>query len=206
VVGPVVQTITPSTFTVQVTTPFANATTSALPSATFTVTSAASPGQVVFDQYVHAVNRAVGQTFGEDFLVGVQGGATAFYRRNEAATRRARELLEHVLRPDELRKWDADHYLDIPSKLRAGRVYRLEDSPWEPRIKVLKDGVKFASVCLHVGEDLPKDDVVVGKYLLARFDEEEIERVGNWTLYDARSGRVNWAAVEDRFAVALEAA
>lgn len=125
------------------------------------------------------------------------------------AERRARRLLERIVPPELVKRWDRDGRIDIPSRRHRGRTYRLRKQGGsfyafigEPLLDVLVDGRPYARVCLHVGENLPFDDRVVGKYLLCAFAEEEVEEAGNWTFEGER-----WDEVRDAPAVvvALEA-
>jgi hypothetical protein len=103
---------------------------------------------------------------------------------NPLVRKRARRLLEGILQAEDVLRWDREGYVEVPSRRFQGGVWRLskrcdDEEPW---INLCLNGVKVASICLHVdGAQGLLEDSLVAKYLLCKFDEDAIERNGNWS-------------------------
>lgn len=96
---------------------------------------------------------------------------------HDAAWERAEALLRESLSAGQYEQYRKRGYLEIPSKLHAGRVYRVDG--WRP-VAVFVDGQFSGAVCIRPREALPGPDVVLARKLLIEASEEEFLRVGNW--------------------------
>jgi hypothetical protein len=96
----------------------------------------------------------------------------------DAPSRRAEELLQRVVGPERFTEMQGQGFLDLPSRLVAGRVYRLDRDggllyrePGEPGFRT--------TLCVQPQEAVPRDDVVAMRYLLVTADEERLLEVAN---------------------------
>lgn len=164
---------------------------------TFTVGTSNTANLITFEdgiaEAMNNIGMAIGQIAGAFPALGIK-----LEELNPEVRQRARRLLEGLLPPAEVLRWDKEAYVEVPSRKWPGGVWRLSkryagaDEPW---IDLYLLGVKSAGVCLHVhGAYGLLEDSLVAKYLLARFAEEDIERHGNWTWYNEHGG-VDWDAV-----------
>lgn len=91
---------------------------------------------------------------------------------------RAEQLLQRVMGDEQFRRFRAEGYLDLPSRLRPGRTYRLDTAgnlsyrdPGEPGF--------MTSLCVQPVQPVPRDDQVAMRYLLVTSDEKELLNVAN---------------------------
>ncbi len=96
---------------------------------------------------------------------------------NDEAWDRAEQLLEDSLTPEQHAAYEEHGYLEIPSGMHPGRVYRLDC--WRP-VAVFEHGQFAGAICLRPREHLPGPDVVLARKLLIEGAEEEFLRSGNW--------------------------
>lgn len=97
------------------------------------------------------------------------GRAAARRLPGEAEEMCAERLLRDVLSPGEFTQLQSRGFLDVPSRLCRGRVYRI------PRRKglvgVCEQGIPTMALCLQPLERLPDADVVVIHKLMIEADE-----------------------------------
>lgn len=99
------------------------------------------------------------------------------HEEHEAAYDRAQELLRDSLTPEQGAFYEEHGYLEIPSRLHPGRIYRVDG--WRP-VAVFEDGEFRGAICLRPREHLPGPDVVLARKLLIEGAEGEFLRAGNW--------------------------
>lgn len=95
----------------------------------------------------------------------------------EAAYERAETLLRESLTPEQHAFYEQHGYLEVPSRLHPGRIYRVDG--WRP-VAVFEEGEFRGAICLRPREHLPGPDVVLARKLLIEGAEEEFLRAGNW--------------------------
>jgi hypothetical protein len=105
------------------------------------------------------------------------------------AEERAEALARHLLTPAELQQLEARGYLDVPSGLIAGRVYRVPASPG--LVTVLEGGEPVMRLCLQPTRKLPaREQILVHKLLLEGAEDDYWQRAN-------RISRGWWRAVSD---------
>lgn len=97
--------------------------------------------------------------------------------QHDAAWERAESLLRDSLNDDQYESYTRRGYLEVPSRLHPGRVYRVDG--WRP-VAVFEHGQFVGAVCIRPREALPGPDVVLARKLLVEGAEEEFLRCGNW--------------------------
>lgn len=93
------------------------------------------------------------------------------------AERQAELLLRDILTPRELRQLFWRNYVEIPSKLRPQRVYRVPRT--NSYVQVRENGRTIMWLCLQPIEQLPDDDVVVMHKLMIEGQEEVYLQTAN---------------------------
>lgn len=96
---------------------------------------------------------------------------------HEAAYERAQGLLRDSLTPEQQAFYEQHGYLEVPSNLYPGRIYRVDG--WRP-VAVFEDGEFRGAICLRPREHLPGPDVILARKLLIEGAEEEFLHSGNW--------------------------
>ncbi len=111
------------------------------------------------------------------------------------AERRADQLLQEVLRPDQGQELAQRGYLEVPSPSRQGRVYRVPRG--RGMVSVYEDGRAVMSLCVQPVEWIPASDVVLMHKLMIEANEEEYLKTANqfepgypyYLRWDRRTGR-----------------
>jgi hypothetical protein len=86
-------------------------------------------------------------------------------------------LLRDILTPRELRQLFWRNYIEIPSKLKPQRVYRVPRT--NSYVQVRENGHTVMWLCLQPVEQLPDDDVVVMHKLMIEGQEEVYLQTAN---------------------------
>lgn len=90
-------------------------------------------------------------------------------RRRKRAQQRADALVRELLTPDELGTLQARGYLDVPSRITPGRVYRI---PARPGLVTVIDAGGFATrLCLVPARTVPERELILVHKLLLEGDE-----------------------------------
>lgn len=99
-------------------------------------------------------------------------------RSTPEAEERARKLLMKFLGKRRFKKAEKSGFIDIASKLYAGRIYRI---PFRGgRIQVEENGKKIDALCFNVrGDPLPWGDRILARALFAEYDEEKLLEIAN---------------------------
>ena len=100
-----------------------------------------------------------------------------YSRKIIQSERRAELLLRDILSPHELRQLFWRNYIDIPSKLKPQRVYRVPRA--NSYVQVRENGRTVMWLCLQPVEQLPDDDVVVIHKLMIECQEETYLQTAN---------------------------
>jgi hypothetical protein len=96
-------------------------------------------------------------------------------RSSARATRRAEELVRRFLSKTELEQLDTRSYLDVPSRTRAGRYYRVP--AYEGIVAVFEDGFMVQRLCIRTSEQLPsREHVLAHKAMLEASEDEYMRR------------------------------
>lgn len=90
---------------------------------------------------------------------------------------RAEELLRDSLTSEQHAAYTSRGYVEVPSRLHAGRVYRVDG--WRP-VAVYENGQFVGAVCIRARESLPGPDVLLARKLMIEGAEDEFLRAGNW--------------------------
>jgi hypothetical protein len=98
--------------------------------------------------------------------------------QGQQADARAELLLHDVLGEERYGQFRALGYLDIPSRLRPGRVYRL-DRMGNLAYRDPGERTFNTTLCVQPAEPVPRDDEVAMRYLLVTSDEERLLKVAN---------------------------
>jgi hypothetical protein len=98
----------------------------------------------------------------------------------QRAQRRADTLVRELLTPDELGTLQARGYLDVPSRITPGRVYRI---PARPGLVTVIDAGGFATrLCLVPARGVPERELIlVHKLLLEGAEDEYWQRANRLT-------------------------
>jgi hypothetical protein len=91
---------------------------------------------------------------------------------------RADRLLRDVLGAEQYERLRGAGYLDLPSRRRRGRVYRL-DSLGNLSYRDPGETGFSTTLCVQPEEAVPRDDQVAMRYLLVTADEDRLLRVAN---------------------------
>jgi hypothetical protein len=95
----------------------------------------------------------------------------------DAAWRRAEDLLESSLTPTQYASYRSRGYLEVRSKAHPHRVYRVDG--WRP-VSVYDSGQFVGAVCIRPREHIPGPDVVLARKLMIEGAEEQFLEAGNW--------------------------
>ncbi len=93
------------------------------------------------------------------------------------AQERAEQLLRDLLTEDEYRTLNRRGYLEVPSRTRPRRVYRIPRH--QGQVKVYEGGVPIMALCVQSVEPVPDGDAVVMHKLMIEGNEEEYLRIAN---------------------------
>jgi hypothetical protein len=93
------------------------------------------------------------------------------------AQERAEQLLRDVLSEDEYRQLNRRGYLEVESRTRPRRVYRIPRH--QGQVKVYEGGVPIMALCVQPVDPLPDGDVVMMHKLWIEANEEEYLRIAN---------------------------
>lgn len=96
---------------------------------------------------------------------------------HDEAWERADSLLRDSLTPAQYGAYTKRGYVEVPSGLQPGRVYRVDG--WRP-VTVFENGQFIGAVCIRPREQLPSPDVVLARKLMIEGAEDEFLRTGNW--------------------------
>jgi len=91
---------------------------------------------------------------------------------------RAEQLLLEVMGPERFHTLRTLGFVDLPSRLYPGRVYRL-DSLGNLCYRDPGDAGFDVSLCVQPQESVPRDDQIAMRYLLATADEERLLSTAN---------------------------
>ena len=94
----------------------------------------------------------------------------------EAANRRAEELLRAVLSEEQYRALGTMGYLEVPSHLIPGRIYRIRR---HGPVEVHESGQFRSCLCLRPVSPLPASDLVLLHKLLLEGDEQRYIQTAN---------------------------
>lgn len=94
-----------------------------------------------------------------------------------AAEQRARTLLRHLLGDDEFERLTRRGYLDVPSPLHPGRIYRIPY--FQGMVNVIEGGISTMRLCVVPTRWVPDPDVVIIHKLLIEGDEARYLRLAN---------------------------
>lgn len=94
-----------------------------------------------------------------------------------AAEQRARSLLSRLVGEDEFERLTRRGYLDVPSSLVPGRVYRVPY--FQGMVNVIEGGISTMQLCLVPTRWVPDPDVVIIHKLLIEGDEARYLRLAN---------------------------
>jgi hypothetical protein len=95
----------------------------------------------------------------------------------DVAWRRAEGLLQDSLTPEQYDAYRGRGYLEVRSRLRPERVYRIDG--WRP-VAVFEHGQFVGAVCIRPREHIPGPDILLARKLMIEGAEEEFLRAGNW--------------------------
>ena len=93
------------------------------------------------------------------------------------AQERAEQLLKDVLSDDEYHQLSRRGYLEVASRTRSRRVYRVPRH--QGQVKVYEGGVPIMALCVQPVDPLPDGDVVMMHKLMIEANEEEYLRIAN---------------------------
>ncbi len=94
-----------------------------------------------------------------------------------AAQERAEALLQEILSDEEYRQLDRRGYLEVRSRSRAHRVYRIPRH--QGQVKVYEAGMPVMALCVQSMEPIPDGDAVLMHKLMIEGNEDEYLRIAN---------------------------
>jgi hypothetical protein len=89
----------------------------------------------------------------------------------------AQKALRALLTGEEYHQLRTQSYVEVQSRSRAGRMYRIPGTGG--RVSVLEGGKEVLRLCLRPRKMLPRGDVVLTHKLLLEADEEQYLRTAN---------------------------
>jgi len=93
------------------------------------------------------------------------------------AQERAEHLLREILNDEEYRHLNRRGYLEVPSRTRPRRVYRVPRH--QGQVKVYEGGVPIMALCVQSVDAIPDGDAVLMHKLMIEGNEEEYLRIAN---------------------------
>jgi hypothetical protein len=93
------------------------------------------------------------------------------------AQERAEQMLRDVLPEEEYRQLCRRGYLEVPSRSRPRRIYRVPRH--QGQVKVYESGVPIMALCVQPVDPIPDGDVVLMHKLMIEGNEEEYLRIAN---------------------------
>jgi len=93
------------------------------------------------------------------------------------AEEKAALLLAEVLSPEELQQLSQRGYLEVPSHVHAGRIYRIPRHPG--LVGIYEKGTLISRLCVGAVEPIPTGDAVLLHKLMIEGAEEEYLRTAN---------------------------
>ena len=93
------------------------------------------------------------------------------------AALRAEALLREMLSPTEYAQLELHGYLEVPSRCRPGRVYRVPGG--RGLVTVIDDDVAVARLCLQPVQPIPRKELVLAHKVLLEAAEEDYWRQAN---------------------------
>ncbi|HEV2457453.1 MAG TPA: hypothetical protein VGS80_03745, partial [Ktedonobacterales bacterium] len=99
------------------------------------------------------------------------------YIDHAQAEAHAREVLSALLTEVEYQQLSAQGYIEVQSRSRAERTYRIPASGGQ--VLMLESGKEVLRLCLQPTTMLPRGDVVLTHKLLLEADEEQYLRTAN---------------------------
>ncbi len=98
-------------------------------------------------------------------------------REQDAAWRRAEDLLRDSLTGDQFEQYRDRGYVEVRSRLDPERSYRVDG--WRP-VAVYERGNFIGAVCIRPKEHIPGPDILLARKLMIEGAEREFLRCGNW--------------------------
>ncbi len=114
-------------------------------------------------------------------------------RKELAINIKAIELLKRWITPEEYQELLINNHLSVKSKYYEGRYFRLHKEPREQTGLYTKDGKYIERMCIVCEIGLPSADILLSKYLMIKFDEEQFIRKA-----DHQYQRYTWEYVRPR--------
>ena len=107
---------------------------------------------------------------------------------------RAEALLREHLSQAELAVLDRHGFLEVPSRVEAGRVYRV---PTEGSVTVVQNGVPVLRLCIQPATPLPGREAILAHKILIEAAEHEYVRQANlvwrnWDVVGDAASIVRW--------------
>jgi hypothetical protein len=99
------------------------------------------------------------------------------YHVRAEAERRAEQMLRDILHEDEYRQLCRRGYLEVPSRTRPRRIYRIPRH--QGQVKVYEGGVPIMALCVQSVEPIPDGDAVLMHKLMIEGNEAEYLRIAN---------------------------
>jgi hypothetical protein len=96
----------------------------------------------------------------------------------ETPDERAADLLCQVMGEARFRQFQVQGYLDLPSRRKTGRTYRL-DTQGNLLYREAGETSFNTTLCVQATETVPRDDLVAMRYLLVTADEDRLLEVAN---------------------------
>jgi hypothetical protein len=106
----------------------------------------------------------------------------------QAADERAKNLLRAQVSVCQQQQLLTDGYLEVPSQLYPGRVYRIPAQPG--RVAVYEAGRQIAQLCVVACDPVPHADLILAQKWLIEADEQAYLALANWIDTAARSPAV----------------
>ena len=106
------------------------------------------------------------------------------WRNHQAAEQRAADLLRDNVSANDYQQLRRDGYLEVPSRVHPGRIYRIPARPG--RVAVYEAGDWVGELCLVAWDPTPYADLILAQKWLIEADEPAYLNLANWIGGSAR--------------------
>lgn len=110
--------------------------------------------------------------------LGSRAAHYAHWRERQCAEERAAGLLREHVSERQYQQFRRDGYLEVPSQVQPGRVYRLPARPG--RVVVYEGGRPVGQLCVIATEPVPQADLILAQKWLIEADEPAYLALANW--------------------------
>jgi hypothetical protein len=113
-----------------------------------------------------------------EYMRGLRAAHLPLWRAYQAAEQRAEQLLRQNLIDRQYQHLLDTGYLEVPSRLCPGRIYRLPARPG--RVEVYEAGKWAGQLCIIACDPVPHADMILAQKWMIEADEQAFLATANW--------------------------